>query len=319
MKLLLRILLVVVLLAVAAAVVAYLWIDTLAKKGIEEGGTYALGVPTKVQTVSVGLFGGTMELDGLNVANPQGFQTPHVMHSGKFDVEIIPSSLFGDVVQVRKFELDGLDINFEQKLPDSNIKLILDHIQKIAGGGEDKPEEPAGKGKKVQLDRIRIRNVTANFRLPVAGDLKVEVPEIVLDNVTSDNAQGVVLSELIQRLVPAIIAAVVEKAEGTVPADFLNNIEGQLGQTVQALGGQAQKLVGEARAEMEKAVQAGVEQAGKAVGDVGKNVSEQAGKATEDLQKGVGDAVNNALGGKRDANDANDGGKKPGLLDGLMK
>jgi len=315
MKLLFRLIVVLILLVVVVGVVGYLWIDSLAKAGVEKGGTYALGVETRVESLSLSPFSGTMKMGGLNVANPQGFTSPHLMHSGTFDVEVEPGSLFDETIVVKKFELDGLDLHVEQKLPKSNVSVILDNLKRLGGeGAEPKAEEPE-EGKKVKVDRITIRNVAATFHLPTGpvklGPLKVEVPVIEMTEVTSDNAEGVVVSELVGRIVPAVIAAVLEKGQGVVPPDVLNGLRGDLSSLTQVLGGQTQKLVQNVQGEIRKVLGEG---AGGILGDPNQAVGE--------IGKKVGGALEGLLGGKKDANATKDDEKKKkkagGLLEGLL-
>ncbi|HUU23207.1 MAG TPA: hypothetical protein VM389_11800, partial [Phycisphaerae bacterium] len=191
-KLLVRGIVVLLVLVIVLGIVGYILLDVIAKKGVEEGGTYALGVQTRLNSLSLSPFSGTLAMDGLNVANPAGYKSPHLMHSGTFDLEVVPSSILDDTIQVRKFELNGLSLNVEQKgLGKSNISEVLDNLKRL--GGEEKPDEKKPeeeKGKKVKVDRIVIRNVSATFHLPAINPLSVKVPEIKLENITSDNAEG---------------------------------------------------------------------------------------------------------------------------------
>ena len=54
-------------------------IDKIAKIAVEEGGTYALQVDTTVTEVDVNLTGGSATMTGLNIANPDGFDTSHFL------------------------------------------------------------------------------------------------------------------------------------------------------------------------------------------------------------------------------------------------
>ena len=75
MKKLLKIGLVIVALLVIAAVIVYFSIDSIAKTAVEKGGTYAMGTPTTVDTVNVGLWSGQIGMNGLVIANPAGFKS----------------------------------------------------------------------------------------------------------------------------------------------------------------------------------------------------------------------------------------------------
>lgn len=308
-KLIVRLLLVVVLLVVAAGVVGYVLIDVIAKAGVEEGGTYALGVQTNVDALNLSPFSGEMKMTGLKVANPEGFASPHLMHTGTFDLELVPGSLLGDTVEVRKFELDGLDVNIEQKVPQSNVSVILKNLERFADGGAPAEEKPAGETK-VKVDRITVRNVVATFHLPAVGPLQVKVPAIELTNVTSDEADGVVIRELVVRLVPAILAAVLEKAQGIVPPDVLGVLNGDVSALSKALGGRAEELVQKVHADLGTALGQGA----------GKLLGTDANSAAEGAKKAIGGALEGLLPGKKDPNTGKEGASKKasGLLDGLL-
>ena len=121
---------------------AWLSIDYIAKAGIEAGGTYALGVKTTVDSVSLGLLSGQARVNDLAIANPEGFKTPHLMQADRIDVAVKTGSLLGDTIQVDKFEIDGLDLNLEQKVGATNISALLDNIKKAGGADKKKADEP---------------------------------------------------------------------------------------------------------------------------------------------------------------------------------
>jgi hypothetical protein len=264
---LLKIVVAVLVLIVIALVVGWMAIDSIAKTAIERGGTYALGVPTQVNSVSLGLLRGEITIRGLTVGNPEGFKTPHLIKTGTVELAVRPGSLLSDTIQVNRFEIDGLDLNFEQKLGSSNISVIVGNTKK-AGGGKAGEAQPSG-GKKVKADRVVVRNVVAHVQvLPVGGQastLDVKVPEIVLTDVGSDGAGGATVSELVRKLVPAILVAVVEKCKGVVPDADLNRLSSDLGKTLEGLGTSARQ-------------------------------------AGENLQKGAGDAIKKIFGGLKKPN-----------------
>ncbi len=218
-KIIFRVIAALVLLLVILLGIGWAFVDTLAKKGIEKGATYALGVDTTVSDVDLSLLHGSLELEGLNIANPPNFTTSHLMNMGKLETSLVTSSLMGDTVEVTKFEIDSLDVNIEKEAGlnmQTNVSKIMDNLQKLSSGEAKKDEEGAG-GKKVKIDRVLITNVVAHFSLGSGlPDAKVEIPEILLTDVTSDNAGGMVISELAPRLITAILQAVLEQAEGKV-------------------------------------------------------------------------------------------------------
>ncbi|NLX59816.1 MAG: hypothetical protein GXY74_12090 [Phycisphaerae bacterium] len=280
MKKLLRFVLVVVAVLAVAVGAAWYFIDSLAKKGIEEGGTYALRVPTTVESVNLSLLKGSMTMDGLTVANPEGYETPHLIKSGRFDLQVDPGTVFGETVHVKGFRLNGLDLNIEQKgLGKTNVSQIMDNLKRFQGADADTAEQEPG-GKKVAVDEIVIENVVAHVQLlPVGGKastVKVEVPKIVLKDVTSDNAKGVAISELIARVLPAILNQVLQQSGGLIPDDLAGSLRTDLAGAIESLGGGAGNLF---------------KQSG---GDLGKGL-EDAKKGIEDAKKDLGGALKGLL------------------------
>ncbi len=281
MKKALKILIGVVVVIAIVLAVAWFYIDSIAKAAVERGATYALGVDTRVDSMSLSLLKGTLRMDGLIVSNPAGFKTPHLMKSGRFDVAIVLSSLMKDTVEISRFELDGLNMSIEQRLgAGTNVSVILNNVKTPGGAGKEEEKAKAEGGRKVKIDRIVIRNVVAHIQvLPLGGKastLDVRVPEIIMNGVTSDNTQGIAVSELVRRLLPAILAAVVEKGKGILPDGDLKELSGDVAAATQAVGQGAAKLV--------------------------EKIGGDAGKQLEGLFKRPGE-----------------GGDKPGLLDALKK
>lgn len=246
MKWFVRILLGVVALAIIGVLLVVLLIDPIAKAAVERGGTYAMGVDTKVDTMSIGLTSGDVKMVGLQVANPEGFKSACLMKSGTFAVSVRPGSLFGKTIEVREFTLDGLEVNIEMAGLAANVTKIMDNLKRLSskdpGPGAEKPKTPPSEGKKISVTTITIKNVAANFY--VGGKcIPVKVPLIEMKDVTSDNATGVAMHELAARIVPAILASVFDAAKGVVDTRFLTDMNGQLRGVADALGGKVGNLM----------------------------------------------------------------------------
>ena len=270
MKKIVKVLLGILIVLILAAVVVGLMIDSIAKAGVEKGGTYALGVATTVEDLDLGLLSGTLTMDGLRIANPEGYKTAHLMKSGRFDVEVKPGSVLTDTIAIPMFELNGLDLNIEQKLGKSNVGEVMDNLKRLSG--DDKTDK--GGGKELNIDSVVIRNVTATIQvLPIGGKastVTVKVPLIEMKNLTPEDRNGIVLGELLQKLFPAIIGGVLDKGKGILPA----GLQADLGKNVEGL----KKLLSNDAAKKLK------EAGGKVIEGVGKEV-EGVGKKLDDLFK----------------------------------
>jgi len=265
MKRSVKVLVGILIVLILAAVVIGLMIDSIAKAGVERGGTYALGVDTKVDSLSLSLLSGRLTMDGLRIANPEGYKTAHLMKSGRFDVEVETGSVLTDTIRIPRFELDGLDLNIEQKLGKTNVGEVMDHLKQLSGD-EAKKEG----GKELNIDSVVIRNVKATVQvLPIGGQastVTVEVPLIELKNLTPENRKGIVLGELIQKLFPAIMGGVLDKGGDLLPA----GLKGDLTKNVEGL----KKITEDATKKLKEAGQKVIEGVGKDVGDVGKKLDD---------------------------------------------
>lgn len=297
-KLLLVLVILVVLLVVIAGFALFSYIDTAAKKGIEKGGTYALGVPTTLGSADVGIMSGTFAMNDLKVANVQGFPGPHFFSLGDGSVAVSFDSLRGDTIVLPHLKLDAIDVRLEKKDGATNYNVILDNLKKVSGGSGDKPAPqpaPSGDEKKFVVNDLSITKVTVHVDLMESGSAgaalvplqKITIPieAIKLQNVGKTGegvaGSGVTMSELANIIVQAVIGAAVENGGGVIPAEILGDLKGKLA----ALGDLSKldmKVLGD--------VKGTVEDLTKAAGDAQKKVEDavkQGEKAIDDVKKGL--------------------------------
>lgn len=300
MKTLLKIVAALIVIVIIALLVVVLRINGIAKAGIERGGEYALGVPTAVDKVDISLLGGTVGLEGLQVSNAPGFDpAPYLMRNTKFNFGINTGSIMSDTIEVDLIELDGLDFYIVKKDGKDNIKPILDHLKKFEGG--EKAQEETGSSKKLIVKKIVIKNITAHVDLPVVGQKTVTLGEdIVLENVTQDNAKGMVMSEIMARIFPMITAAVVQSLGDILPGDLMASLNGGLADVADQLGGNVGEMIKNPGKMLEDVAGQAGEAVNKAVEDATKNIGEDAGKAVEDAGEKVKEGIGNIFGGNNE-------------------
>jgi len=164
MKTTLRIVLGLVIVVAIAVGVLLIRIDSVAQSAIQRGGTYALGVDTVVDSVDISLWGGTAAVEGLNVANPEGYPGPHLMHSDHLGLSIEPGSIRRDTVVIREIVIDGLDLNIEKSQDKYNVEVVSENLQRFGQGekepAEGEPAPPAeGEQKQYIVKKLIVRNV----------------------------------------------------------------------------------------------------------------------------------------------------------------
>lgn len=283
----------VVLLVIAGVVIVVMSINGLVKTGIEKGGTYALGVPTTLDSASVGLLSGKFSMKGLEVSNPTGFTDPNFFTLGEGAVQLDPQSFSQEVIQLPLLRFDGITANLEKKGGQSNYKVILDNLKKLSGsGGDSKPKEPSADEKKLVIQDLTIRDVTVKIDLldaPGPGAalsklaaITIPIDEIKLTNVgqTGDGVagSGVTFGELTGIIVQAVMAAAIEKGGTAIPAELLGDLRGSL-TGLADLSGMGLEVLGDAPAQVQKLTE-----------DLGK-AAEGAGKALEDGTKKIEEAT----------------------------
>ena len=302
MKWIIRIVVLLVLVVVVLGVVGYVMIDKLTKQGIEKGGTYAMGVDTKLDSVSLGLLSGNMSMNGLSVANPEGFKSDHFLKLGDGGVQVTLGSLMGDKVEVPSLKLNHIDIALEKDQGKANYEVILEHLAQVTGGEE--PVEDTDEGKKFVIHELIITDV--NVKAEVIGGISVpiKIPEIRMTDIGTDSDKGVLLKDLSGIIVTAILATVVEQAGDILPGGIGEGLQGGLA-AVGNLGDFGVQVIGDVTAQAGQIVGEAAEKLGESadqVGEAAKAAGEEAGKAVDKLGEGLG----GLLGGNKDTKDSDE-------------
>lgn len=262
MRKIVRVLLGVVALLAVGLLSAPVWLDGLARGAVQVAATDALGVETTLQKMDLSLFGGTCEIAGLHVANPDGFTTPHFLTLSHGAVAVNVRSVLGDKVEIPTLVLDGVDVNLEKGKEGANYDVILANMKK----GEEAPEEG---GKKFVIREVVVKNVRAHAKLLNLGIVKptipVEIDEIRLQNVGEGGEAGVGLGLVIEGVLKGVLRGIARAGKGVLPDDMVDG----LGKGLGALAG------------------------------VGKEGVEIVGKGGKAVVEGVTGAIGGILGGKK--------------------
>ena len=294
-------------LVVAGTLIVGAYANQIAKKAIEQGGTYALGVDTKVNDVKLGLLSGEFGLNGLDVANPAGagHTSPHFLGLGHAEVKVDYSALQQPVVKLPRLALDAIDVSLEKRGGKANYQTILDNLKKLESGSSPTPQpQPSGSEKKFVIQDLSITNVTIHVDMLDAGGLsqvaKLTIPldKIQLSNVgqtgTGVQGTGVTMKELVSIVVQAVLGAATQKAGDILPGELLSDLQGQLGQ-LSGLKDLPMQVTGDLKNV--------VDNLGKDVGKKAEEAAKDVGKKIEDVTKGVGDALKNPFGGDKKKED----------------
>lgn len=269
-----------------------LYTNELVGSAIERGATYALGVQTNVDFVRLRLLLGDFAMSGLQVANAEGFDEPSFLTVDSAHIAVDLDTLRTPVVRIPDFTLEGIQVALEREGKATNYGVILGNLKRFEKQGAGAPPDGAegDPEKRFIVDRVLIRDVAARVEWnEVASDatgMRVEIPQIELKNIGANNAQGVVMSELTNIILKAILGSVARYGTG-LPGAVLSGLGSGLG----GLG----RVPGVVVTGMGKA---GVDHVADAIGGpVGDAVRGVAGSAAGAVGEAAIDQAGKALGG----------------------
>jgi hypothetical protein len=268
-----RFLLLSLIVALVLLVALFVFIGSIAERAIEEGGTTALGVETRLDSADIGILSGEFGLAGLSIANPPGFERPNFLELDHASASASIRALLGDTVEIARVELVGVRLDIERGSDGTNFGTLLERLS----SSQEDSSEVESRGKRFVIRELALRDVAVSAN-PLAGSPATRVgltlPEIVLHDV-GEKRGGATLAELFSTLVEVLLDAAARGGAGLLPRDLLDDLETRLAGLEQ---------LGEHRAEIERAL--------KDFGDVTAEGLEEAGKeASKLLEKGLGDLI----------------------------
>jgi hypothetical protein len=213
-----KIVLVVILVIILAITVAYFVRNMLVEKAVEAGSTYALGVETDLGSAGLEIGGGSIELNNLNVSNPDGFQADHFLslRHGMFSVDA--GSILDDEVVVDSFIIEGITLNLEQIDRKGNYLVLMDNIKKLDLSSSEETQ-------KFRIGLIALRDVNVTGSLNLLGkkyEKSFKLDNFSLRNVGSDN--GATISQVTATVVKALVTKALAAGNGVLPEGFGKNL-----------------------------------------------------------------------------------------------
>jgi hypothetical protein len=221
-KWIIRLFLVGMLLVVGLLVTGYLLRDWVARKGIEKGGSDALGVTVTCAKVESHPFSGSVKIDGTVVGNPPGFKSPNLLSLGS--------------LTVKEVVVDGPSITIESSGLKTNVGALLDNIEKSSG--KEKEQKGVAK-KKFKIDSLKIRNAKVKF---IFEGISTEqsIPELDMKDIGTDSNGGTSTAKLIGVIVYALAESAVGGARG-VSKELLGSLNNDLAGAAGSITNQASK------------------------------------------------------------------------------
>ncbi|PKD44858.1 hypothetical protein [Rhodohalobacter barkolensis] len=197
-------------------------VDSIVKSGIESVGSEMTGTAVTVERVSISPFSGSGTISGFRVENPEDFGEEYALEIDDFSIELNIRSLFSDEIVVHDIEVTSPSVYVEQKMPENNLRIIMDHIESTSS---DEASEKA-----LVIEHFIMTNGSADLYTEVGGErsARVEIAEIELNDIGRGGERQAV-ENVIREIADAIVdqslrAAAQSGAEQIQDAiqDFLN-------------------------------------------------------------------------------------------------
>lgn len=231
MKKLLIVLAVLIGLPLIALGVAAAMIDPIVKNGTEKLASEALKVPVTLEKATV-KYSGSLTLDGLAIANPEGYQESQACAFERFDAALDVGSLFGDVVEVKHVTVIKPVLTIEFAGTKSNWSTLMDNLsrgEKAPGDRKPGPETEKGAEKKFRIGKILVQEATVRFRsdLIAKEGASYTLPSIELDNIgTADDAAT--MAEVLALLMESLVAEAMKAGASSLPKQLVDSLNAEI-------------------------------------------------------------------------------------------
>ncbi len=204
---------VVIVVIVVAAFVLLGNINALVKEGVEQTAPLVLKAPVALESVDISVFSGSGTLNSFRVGNPKGYKTDYAFNMGRLQVELDTASVTSDKIHIKSVLIDAPEIVFEGGFKKSNLSQLQANAEAFSGGGGDKGNSADdGAAKKLQIDRLVIRNgtISVSMGLLQGKKLSVPLPTLELTDIGKDKDASIsdVLKEVLAKVNGAAIPAV---------------------------------------------------------------------------------------------------------------
>lgn len=236
--------LVVLILLIAGG--AYFYVDALVKSGIEVVGSRVLGTSVTVSSVAILPLNGSGTLRGLNVGNPEGFNSDYAMQLEEIAINLNTRSLFTDVVEIESVTIVQPRITYETRITTDNIRALMNNLPD-SGATDDAAAPSAQGGKRLIVREFRMVDPQLNL-VAVVVTAPIPLPDIVLRDIGEDGDSATTAEVL--RTVLGALSRVIIQAELPSVDELRRQAEGRLRQGVEEVENSLEDAVDDAAEEL---------------------------------------------------------------------
>jgi len=201
----LKIVAIVIAVLITGLVAVGMTIDGFVESSIEDAGSDILNAKVEVDDIDISLFGGTANMDGFLVYNPEGFSDETALSLRGIDIKLDLKSLFSETVIVKEVHVKNPEILFEQQ----KAKINLRELSKNISSGS---EEESDKNLIIEKFILEEGNVRISSDIEKERTLNASIDRIELNDI-GKSGTNTMQQTLQQVLEPVIKNALSEAAK----------------------------------------------------------------------------------------------------------
>lgn len=192
MKKALLVVVAVLLIAIAGAVYYVLTnLDAIVKAAIEQFGSEAVKTSVQVDRVAINLGEGVATINGLTVANPDGFSLPQAFALGEIAVDINLEKTGRDLIAIDLINIASpkvfYEINADRK---GSLNVLKENLDREGGAGSGSPSDSASTAGsdetpiKLSIGRFVFKDASLHAKVVPLKDktYDLKLPALVLNN-----------------------------------------------------------------------------------------------------------------------------------------
>ena len=209
---------------VVLLVVALICRDVIVKHAVTRIGSMVTGTKVELDAFSSSLFGGSAEITGFRVGNPEGYQNPEAFRVEKVVVRLNPGSIFTSKIEVIEVSVSGMRVDFEMRLDGSS------NLTAGTGGAEPAEEQTPAEAQEAESASekqlvIRLFQVS-DSRVSLSSNVLKTTADIPLPPIEmTDVGEGKTMGETFQELYAQLIVSISKAVAAT---DYLKDLGSSL-------------------------------------------------------------------------------------------
>jgi hypothetical protein len=260
MKIVSRILILVVLLLIVGGAILYFSIDRIIKSTVQTQATNSLNLNTTLDSANLSLVGGSLKLNGLNVASPAGFSTGPMFQLGQAALSVNYSQLSKETIHVADISITGPVLLMEYTNGKLNLNAAVDQMPKSSdesssssstgSGSNASSSSDSSKQVKLIIDSLTVSGANViihpGTQFPgMPAELTVPLPDLTIKNI--GNGDGANNGAAIKDVVLSVVNKMAQSAlqSDAIKGEFKQMALGQLGNLTKSLPGNVGSALGD--------------------------------------------------------------------------